>query len=296
MGGGEPAVTISVVLASCRPAAIVRDAVQRLGPQCRASGAELIVARSTPYGASDPDRLFEGCRVVDLPSGSTIPQLRGAGLAVATGDLVLLTEDNCVPRSDWVSRLASGFGAGADVVGGTMGNAHPNRPVDAGAYYAEYGFFGPARSVPGEGASPFVTGANVGYRRSVVGDAAGWALAGDWEGVIHHRLAARGARFALVSDAIVEQNLHYRVGSFCRDRFAHGRDYAAKRQDGWSRGRRLAMAAVTPLLPPLLTWRAWRHAGRLDSGGFLKALPYTLLFFTAWAAGEGSGYLREATR
>ena len=173
-----------------------------------------------------------------------------------------------------------------------MGNAHPDRPIDAGAYFAEYGYFGPLRNAPGGGASPFVTGANVAYSRAVAGDAAAWASAGDWEGVIHHRLAARGARFSLVSDATVDQNLHYRFGPFCVDRFEHAYGYAKVRSGGWGTGKRLVMACATPLLPPLMTWRAWQNAGRSNWGGFLKALPFTLAFFTAWATGEAAGYLR----
>ena len=173
-----------------------------------------------------------------------------------------------------------------------MGNAHAERAVDAGAYFAEYGFFGLARSAPGGGESPFVTGANVAYGPSVVADAAAWALDGEWEGVIHHRLAQRGARFGLVNDAVVEQNLHYRLGEFCRDRFEHAYNYAKARRVGWGVAKRLTMAGATALLPPLLTWRAWRNAGRSDPGGFMKALPHTLTFFTAWAAGEAAAYLR----
>jgi hypothetical protein len=282
---------LSVVLASCRSAELVRQALDALTPQCRASGAELIVARSVPLGQADPERLFDGCVVVPLPSGATIPEIRGAGLSIAKGEAVLLTEDNCTPRKDWVGRLASGFERGADVVGGTMGNAHPDRAVDSGAYYAEYGFFGPLRSAPGGGASPFVTGANVAYRRSVVERAAAWASAGEWEGVIHHRLAADGARFVLVNDAVVEQNVHCEFRSFCRDRLEHAYAYATVRRAGWGSAKRAAMALATPVLPPLLTWRAWRHAGRSDPGGFVKAMPYTLAFFTAWAAGEAAAYL-----
>lgn len=292
LGSEDQGVRLSVVLASCRAPELVAAAVERLKPQCRDADAELIVARSIPEGRPDPEGPLDGCRVVRCPVGASIPQLRGAGLAEANGDQVLLTEDNCVPRRDWVKCLAAGFASGADVVGGTMGNAHPDRAVDAGAYFAEYGFFGLARRAPGQGESPYVTGANVAYGRAVVADAAAWASAGEWEGVIHHRLAARGARFELVTDAVVDQNLHYQLGEFCRDRFEHGYNYAKARRAGWGLAKRLAMAGATPLLPPLLTWRAWRNAGRTEPGEFMKALPHTLAFLTAWAAGEATAYLR----
>lgn len=283
----------SVVLASCREATVVAESIDRLAPQCRAVGAELIVSRAAPAGNADPVTLPDGCLRVDCLPTATLPQIRGAGLAAARGDVVLLTEDNCVARPDWVTRMLEDFAtSGADIVGGTMGNAHPGRAVDAAAYFAEYGFFGEGRATPGGGASPMVTGANVGYRRAVVDEAARLACAGEWEGVIHHQLVARGARVSLARGAVVDQNLHYTIAGFCRDRFEHARVYASVRAASWMSGRRLMMAAATPLLPALLTWRAWQSAGRVEGSGFFPALPCTLLFFSAWAAGEAVGYLR----
>lgn len=282
---------ISVVVASCRSAALANATITSLRRECEELGAELILARRTLPEEMTSSEVFPDCIVIPCPAEATIPQLRGAGLAAATGERVLLTEDNCVARPDWVRRLAEGFDAGADVVGGTMGNAHANRAIDAAAYLAEYGHFGPMRQAPGVGASPMLTGANVAYHRRVCADAAVWALAGDWEGVIHHRLAARGARFSLIPDAVVEQNLHYQFGAFCADRYQHALEYARVRRKGWGIGKRLAMAGATPLLPALLTWRAWRNAGRSNPGGFMKALPCTVGFLSAWAMGEAAGYL-----
>jgi len=283
-------VSLSVVVASLRTRDLAAQTVASLLPQCLARQAELVVAwRGSDDRDSDP--VFAGCVVVPCPSEATLPMLRGAGLAAAKGDRVLLTEDNCVARPDWVERLAAGLDEGVDVAGGTMGNAHPDRSVDTAAYLAEYGFFGPLLRAPGGGASPFVTGANVAYSRAVVSQAAEWALEGAWEGTIHHRLLALGTRFALVPDAVVEQNLRYRFGEFCRDRFGHGRTYASGRRAEWGLGKRLVMACATPILPFLLTWRAWQHAGRSDPGGFLRALPLTLSFLGAWGMGEAAGYI-----
>ena len=283
---------ISVVLASCRSADRLHDALTALLPQCRTLDAELIVARTNrePGEAADA-ALPEGCRLVRCPTGATIPEIRGAGLTAATGKWVALTEDNCVATPEWLTRLASGFTDGKQVVGGTMGNARPTRAIDGGAAFAEYGFFGPFQTPPRPGAPPLVTGANVAYHCSIVADVAAWALAGDWEDVIHLRLARRGAGFQIVPGATVEQNLSYAFGPFCRDRYEHGRDYARVRSRDLPRGRRLLLAATTPLLPPLLASRIWRNAGRAAPAAFLRSLPWTLAFLAAWAGGEAVGYL-----
>ncbi len=284
-------ITTSVVVASCRAPEVVAEVVRRLRPQCAEAGAELIVARSVPPGTFDAQDAFTGCVLVPCAAEASLPSIRGAGLAAATGEYVLLTEDNCIPRDGWIPQMLTGFAEGGVIVGGTMGNLRTDRSVDVAAYLTEYGFFGEMRAVPSTDASPQVTGANVGYSRAVVGAASAWAQAGDWEGTIHHRLVEAGARVVLVMGAVVDQQLRHEVPWYCRDRFEHARSYASIRSRSWSRGTRVMMALGTAALPPLQTWRAWRHAGRSAPAGFLRALPLTLLFFGAWAVGEAVGYL-----
>lgn len=285
---------ISIVLASCRSRALLEESLAAILPQAGAHGAEVIVARTEPAASSEPP-LPPSVRLVHCPATATIPEIRGAGLVAATGEWVALTEDNCVAGDRWIDELAAGFDAGTPVVGGAMENARPERAIDCGAGFAEYGFFGPGQPAPTGNTPPLVTGANVAYHRTIVGEVASWALAGDWEDVIHHRLAARGLRFRVMPAARVGQNLHYDFGAFCRDRYEHGRDYARVRSRGLAAPKRLVMAAATPLLPPLLASRIWRSAGRAAPATFGRALPWTLAFLTAWAVGEAVGYLVPRT-
>ncbi len=281
---------VSVVLASCRSPKLVAEAVGRLLPQCQAVGADLIVARATAQESPDPEGLLAGCQVVPCLPTATIPEIRGAGLAVATGDWVFLTEDNCIPRPDWVARMMAGMGTEVDIVGGTMANAHTEHAIDAGAFFSEYGFFGQS-AAPVQAGPPLITGANVAYCNAIVAEVAQWASAGIWETGIHSRLAESGRRFRVAPDAVVEQNLHYQLGAFCRDRYEHGYDFAVVRGRSLSFSKRIVLAVATPILPVLLTSRVWRSTGRLAPGTFLKALPFTLTFFSAWAVGEALGYL-----
>lgn len=279
---------ISVVVASCRSRELLDETLAALLPQCRAVDAELIVARTV---SSPEPALPAGCRLVQCPATATIPELRGAGLAAAKGDWVALTEDNCAASGNWLVEMSSGFVGPATIVGGSMANARPARAIDCGAALAEYGFFGADQPPAAPGAAPLVTGANVAYHCSIVPEVAEWALAGDWEDVIHGRLAAQGATFRVMRRAIMGQNLRYRLTSFCVDRYQHGRDYARVRSATLPPGRRLLLAGATPLLPPLLTARIWRSSGRSSPTEFVRALPWTLAFLSAWAVGEAIGYL-----
>jgi hypothetical protein len=52
------------------------------------------------------------------------------------------------------------------------------------------------------------------------------------------------------------------------------------------------LTAVTPLLPVVILTRVARAAAPTRWGAFLKALPVTLAFVTAWSVGEAIGYMR----
>ncbi len=280
---------LSVVVASFRAPEVLAECLESLRPQCESLGAELIVAR-VPCSADERlGALAAGCRVVTAPPATGLPRLRGAGLAQAGGDWVAMTEDHCVADPGWLAALQAAGEPGVQVLGGRMGNARRERAVDCGAFFAEYGFYG-ARGNPPD-ATPHMTEANAAYHRSVIADVAAWAKDGQWENVIHDRLRAQGRRFQSVPGARVRQNLRYHLRPFCRDRFAHGRDFARARGRDIPAWRRMLLALGTPVLPLLLAARVARAADPEEVATFGRALPATLTFLGAWAAGEAVGYL-----
>ena len=288
--GSRSAPTISVVVASNRSLALLHSTLAALAPQCSGPGTELIVARAgEPSDASTIARAFPTARVVGCSAQSTIPELRGAGMAAANGDIVALTEDNCVPGDDWVAQLARGVQAGADVVGGGMDNAQRDRVVDWAAYFAEYGYCASTRP---ESDAPRIAAANVAYSRRVVDDVVGWARGGQWENVVHDRLVRRGSVLRFVHTAAVYQNSNIEFREFCRNRYEHGLAYAIGRLAENPSDSRLLLALGTPLLPVLLTARIARSAASGRWGAFVRALPVTFAFLTAWSLGEAVGYLR----
>jgi hypothetical protein len=259
--------------------------------QCQRLGAELLVARAgTPQETSGLAKTYPSVRFVNAPVDASIPQLRAIGMAQASGDVVALTEDHCIADENWVEALTQSANGDADVVGGGMENARRSRAVDWAAYFAEYGFFSTER--PEKAGTPLLTGANVAYKRHVIADVIGWAQDGEWENVAHTRLVARGSMLRFARTAAIYQNQTYSLSAFCADRYEHGRDYARKRLVEDPSARRWFLLAASPLLPPLLTWRVARASAHSRWGTFLRALPATMLFLTAWSVGEAVGYLR----
>jgi glycosyltransferase involved in cell wall biosynthesis len=187
---------VSVVVASNRSRALLDDCLASLLGQCERARAELIVARDDDdAGLAAIAKAYPTVRLVATKRGATIPELRGAGMREATGDIVMLTEDHCVPGPRWVEELCLGVDNVADVAGGGMDNAQRERAVDWAAYFSEYGLFATTRS---DTDGPMqLTGANVAYRRSIVDDVVAWASAGEWENVAHERLRARGGTDAM---------------------------------------------------------------------------------------------------
>ena len=284
---------MSVVIASFRDEEVLDACLASLLPQCAGDAVELVVARAAgPASLAALTAAYPSVRFVSLPQGTDLPRIRGAGLAVASGQLVALTEDHCVADTAWVETMRRHVNGPADVVGGGMDNARQRRALDWGAFFAEYGFFS-ALGTRQAGAAPLITGANVAYSRRVLDDVVTWMCDGGWENVVYDRLRASGATFVFEPAARIGQNLTYELGAFAADRFRHGRDYAQVRLAEAPGSNRWMRVAASLLLPPLLTWRVARtatgSAGRAIA--FIRALPFTFAFFAAWAAGEAVGYL-----
>lgn len=287
-----PAKRVSVVVASVGSLELLSECLESLRSQCRDLHAEVVVARAAREPEAAFARVANWCRRVSAPAEAGLPVVRGLGLDGALGEWVAVTEDNCLADPDWLARLLAGTEYGVHVLGGRVGNARRDRRIDRGAYYAEYGIYGPGPGRERRGAAPLVTGANAAYHRIVVPSVSAWARGGLWEHEIHDRLHAAGHAIRVVPDARVRQNARHRLGAFCRDRYAHGRGFAAVRGRGRPAWRRAALLAVTPALPVVLAARIARAVDAEERRYFAGALPATLLFLGAWSLGEAAGYLR----
>lgn len=284
----------SLVVASNRSAALL-DACLASLRAVQQHGVEIIVARPENLDPPIPAlrRRYPFATFIEAPRASTIPHLRGIGLSRSRGGATAVTEDHCLATDGWLAAFESAI-PGADVVGGSVGNAR-ERPVDWAAYYSEYGLFSWTRPAAPEQSMPLLTGANVVYRDTVRDRVAAWASDGVWENVIHARLHAEGCALRFAPDARLLQNQEYGLLSFCRDRFQHGRAYAANRTVG-AAPRRWAAAGAAPVLTVVLLARVARASASVNPGAFVRALPYTAAFLASWSLGEAAGYLAPDPR
>src|SRR6185436_18830065 len=96
------------------------------------------------------------------------------------------------------------------------------------------------------------------------------------ETVVHGGLVASGFEIVLIRKSEVAQvRSGLRLGEALRERFVWGRSYAGTRVAGAPITRRLLFAAMSALLPFLLTLRLFRGVlqRKRDVGRFLACLP-----------------------
>jgi hypothetical protein len=284
-------VGLCVVVASFRSVELVTACVDALTGAIDRLDAPVDVFLARQGDGSDVEHLRVGrpwLTVLSASDAHSIPELRGIGMTAAGSRWIAVTEDHCLVDAGWLVAMMERTKSSDDVIGGGMGNARPGL-VNWAAYFAEYGFFSASRP-PGEG-PPLITGANVMYGPDVSPKVAGWAAAGIWEDVVHQRLGSEGARFSFERSAVIRQNGSYALGSFCLDRYEHGRDYARVRMREEHVARPVRLLTI-PLLPLVLWWRVRAAASGDDPRMFRAASPFILAFLTAWSVGEAAGYLR----
>ena len=224
------------------------------------------------------------------PSREHHDELRGIGIRRARAPLIALIEDVGRPDPNWAAALVKEHAGPYAAVGGAMENGI-DRPLNWAVYFGDFGRY--QNPVP-HGRSPYVSDANVCYKREALERVAD-AWPGSYnEARVHGALASRGQILALSPDAIVFQHrLNLRLMPALVERYVWARSYAAVRIEGVPAARRAVYAILCPALPFVLFLRQLGNVLRTkrNRAAFLKALPVTLLLDIAWSYGEFVGYV-----
>jgi hypothetical protein len=280
-----------VVVASHNDGALLMRCVEALAAQADPSEVEILVARDVErFGDVDRASMTgrsPGMRWIEASRGSTVPRLRGLGIAAARADLIALLEDDCVVDAGWCRAAVTAAGPDA-AVGGAVEPGPYRRSIDWAVYFCEYGrFMLPVRDAPN---AP-LPGNNVVYSRREVA-ALSQGTRDEFREVFVHaawRLAGVPTR---VSGALVVRNVNsWALRHVTSVPFHHGRAYAAQRFGGRSATGRAAIALLALALPAVKVLRIVvdtlsrrRLAGRL-----VRALPWILVFTVSWSLGESVG-------
>lgn len=217
-------------------------------------------------------------------------ELAARAVAEASGDLVLLTEDHCVPGPGWVRAMADAQADGRAVVGGTVEPLPGTTDADWAFYLVDYYRYMPP--VP-EGPSPTLTVCNASYRADRLAEVADVWREIFHETAINNALSARFGTLWLCPEARVAMRRHVRFRDALYERYAFGRLFGCTRLEFQAAWRRWYYVALAPALPGLLLARMARASFRSGANArrFVRSLPYTVALVGAWSWGEWLGYL-----
>lgn len=286
----EPSVTVAVVGICSREH--LERCLSGLGAQQDAPAFDIVVVHD-PHIVGIPEvaERYPAVRVVSNEGQRTPLELAARAIREASGDVVLLTEDHCIPAPDWVGVLVREvLQPDRAAVGGLVETDPGASSIDWAFYYVD--FFRYSQAIPA-GPSPSLTVCNVAYRREHLD-----AVADKWQTIFHETAindALRG-RFGplwLTPAARVSMRRNVRFGDAVYERYAFGRLFSCTRLEFASGLRRLYYLLFSPALPLLLLYRMGRKAAgeRASIRRFLHALPQLTALVAAWSWGEWLGYL-----
>lgn len=291
-GGPSTRPDITVVVASVNGLPYPLACLEALAGQEGALTSEVVVADCTgPATVAAIRERFPDVRVLAFDEQKSVPWLRAAGIQAATGRLVAVTEDHCVPHPDWYRRIVEvQKRTGWAGVGGGVENGSIDRLVDWAVFFCEYSQH--MAPVP-EGPSPFIPGMNVAYDMDALGPLREVFAEGLWENFLHDKMRAGGFVLGMDPRILVSHQKYFTVPMFLSERFHYSRSFAGMRVQGAPLKRRLVWAAATPLLPALLLVRITANVVRRRRHllWFARSLPLIVVFSVMWAIGELVGYL-----
>lgn len=223
--------------------------------------------------------------------------LRTLGLRHARGRHVILTEDHAHAEPRWCAGLLKALALHPQA--GCVGGAVECGGAGLLAFAVYLCDFGRYMNPVADGPAWYVSDSNVCYRKSALDAVAdGWR--GDYhETIVHGAIAAKGLELRLTPEVKVWQTRSgLTLGEALRERRVWGRSYAGSRVANAGIGQRLMLAALTPLLPFVLTWRLLKGVlqKRRAIGRTILALPLLLALSAVWSLGELVGYLTGKPR
>lgn len=283
---------LTVVIASVNGLPHPLQCLEALEQQRGETDFEVVVADCTgPGTAAAINERYPWVRLLSFDRQMSVPALRSAGVEVAYGRLVAITEDHCIPRHDWVqSMIRAQRRTGWAAVGGGVEIAPTSRAIDWTVYFCEYANL--MSPVPA-GPAPAVPGMNVVYDMEQLAPLRSLFTSGLWENVIHERIRAAGHEMGLDPEIVVYHCKHFTIAMFLSERFHYSRAYAGNRVADASLASRLKWALKSFALPPLVLLRVVRAVvtRRRHLGWLVRTAHLVAFFSVVWSIGELVGYL-----
>lgn len=292
IAGAEPAATaVSVTVICICSADHLARCLAALRAQQHAPPFEIIVAYDPHIpGIEALAQAHPDVRMVANEGQRSPLELAARAVKESTGELVLLTEDHCVPRADWVRTMVEAQAPGRAVVGGRVETRQDASTVDWAFYFVD--FFRYCAPLE-EGPSPTLTVCNVAYKRRELDEIRDLWDVFFLETVVNDALRERHGALWLVPESEVIMGRHTTLSDAIYERYAFGRLFGCMRLKFISPAQRLYYTLLAPLLPLILFRRMAAKAlgSRRLAKPFLRSLGPLVLMVLWWSWGEWLGYL-----
>jgi glycosyltransferase involved in cell wall biosynthesis len=284
---------ISVVIASVNGPPAIHECLQALTQQEGDVSYEvLVVDRCSAEVRTEIQRRFPQpqIRLIAVEGFPSIPKLRAIGIAAANGQLIAILEDHCNVPPRWFDAIARAHHAGYLAIGSPVENGSVERLIDWAVFFCEYARFMPPmpRGVVSE-----IPGNCAVYDRQLLNQLGTDLRDEVWDSFLHQRMRELGVSFYCEPEMTVSHKKEFGFGYFMSQRYHYSRSFSGMRMRGAPLWKRIAFAAATAFLPPLLFARMgktiWEKGRRQTT--FLLATPVISAFLLSWAWGEAIGAL-----
>jgi Glycosyl transferase family 2 len=283
---------ISVVIAWVNSLDLLIPGLEALlWKQTRDPDEVIIATRHDKEMQSHLRRLYPSVILLSAHSNTPITALRSLGIRRACGTVIVVTEDHCVPSSDWVLIVEKQMmHPDCRIVGGPVENGSTTRLRDWAAFLTEYADFVPSSA--GGFISPRVPGNNVAYRRELCDELCAILERGLWESFYHQRLVKYGIHIAFDHKMLIHHSRSFDFWYFVEQRYHFCRSFAAMRCDSFTVLDRIKYGAGSLVLPPVLVVRGFMTLMRKRRliGRFIFCLPLIWIYMSVGALGEMMGY------
>ncbi|HEV8384365.1 MAG TPA: glycosyltransferase family 2 protein [Candidatus Acidoferrales bacterium] len=281
---------ISVVIASIVGTPFIDECVASVLAQKGAPEFEVIVVDCR--GAENVARLkqkFPQVRFVEQAQRETVPKLRRIGVEQASGEIVAIIEEHCLAKDDWLATIANSLTPEYVACGGPISDYNYARLRDWVTYFVEYN-----SSLPPwpDGATSFINGANLAYRRDALLANLPLLDHGYWEATVNPKLLAEGKKFRSVPAMTVYHRGPFDYFYYLRQRYLFSRAFSGARRASLSAGQRAAYLLAAPLVPFLLFARMGARVfeKKCRIGKFFASAALIFPALCVYTVGEWMGY------
>ncbi|HTZ11384.1 MAG TPA: glycosyltransferase [Candidatus Margulisiibacteriota bacterium] len=300
MNANEPAVELSIIIASYNSERTIEGCLDSLRHQDADRDFEIIVidSSSNDTAAKIVEEKFPEARLYRFSKRKFVGDARNFGISKASGRIIAFVDADCRVAKNWVNEILKNHSSPYLAIGGAIANGNPESYVGWAAYLCEFSQWMP-NTAPGWFVD--MAGANISYKKDIFGKYGGFiegTYSSDTE--FHWRIGKDGLRIRFIPAILVFHNNIKGLAEFLRHEYYHGRSFARVRANsqGFSGPRRWAYGVCSCfiLMKLFLAVTIRNLRNKRDIAHFIKASPLLALGLFSWVSGECAGYIRPFDR